>query len=157
MLRELGLGLLFLLAGYEIDPTELRGVAVAGAPDHVVRVYGVALVTVVVLGAMGLVRAEIAVAIALTSTALGGTLLPILADRGVSSKRPLGRSVLNHGAIGELLPVIAMATLLAPAARSVPYWSSRRSRSWPCSWPCCPPRESCGKDPSSWGSCGVPR
>lgn len=110
MLRELGLGLLFLLAGYEIDPTELRGRGGRRALITWCVCMALALVTVVVLGAMGLVRAEIAVAIALTSTALG-TLLPILADRGLV-ETPLGRSVLNHGAIGELLPVIAMATLL---------------------------------------------
>lgn len=110
MLRELGLGLLFLLAGYEIDPTELRGRGGRRALITWCVCMALALVTVVVLGAMGLVRAEIAVAIALTSTALG-TLLPILADRGLVDT-PLGRSVLNHGAIGELLPVIAMATLL---------------------------------------------
>lgn len=110
ILRELGLGMLFLLAGYEIDPAELRG---SGGRRAFVT-WGVcmalALATVVVLGAAGLVSAEIAVAIALTSTALG-TLLPILADRGLVDT-PIGRSVLNHGAVGELLPVVAMAVLL---------------------------------------------
>ncbi|MFD6674102.1 cation:proton antiporter [Rhodococcus zopfii] len=110
MLRELGLGLLFLLAGYEIDPAELRGRGGRRALITWCVCMALALVTVAALGAAGLVRAEIAVAIALTSTALG-TLLPILADRGLVDT-PLGRSVLNHGAVGELLPVIAMATLL---------------------------------------------
>jgi Kef-type K+ transport system membrane component KefB len=110
MLRELGLGLLFLLAGYEIDPAELRGRGGRRALVTWCVCMALALVTVAALGAAGLVRAEIAVAIALTSTALG-TLLPILGDRGLVDT-PLGRSVLNHGAVGELLPVIAMATLL---------------------------------------------
>ncbi len=55
-------------------------------------------------------HSEIAVAIALTSTALG-TLLPILKDRRLV-ETPVGRAVLNHGAIGEIGPVIAMAVLL---------------------------------------------
>ena len=56
------------------------------------------------------IQAEIAVAIALTSTALG-TLLPILRDNGLIST-PVGSSVLNHGAYGEVGPVVAMAMLL---------------------------------------------
>jgi Kef-type K+ transport system membrane component KefB len=50
------------------------------------------------------------VAIALCSTALG-TLLPILRDSGLLDTR-LGQTVLNHGAFGEVGPVIAMAVLL---------------------------------------------
>ncbi|PIF03551.1 MAG: potassium transporter Kef [Propionibacterium sp.] len=50
------------------------------------------------------------IAIALTSTALG-TLLPILRE-GKETGTPLGKSVLTHGAVGELGPVIAMALLL---------------------------------------------
>ncbi|WP_064255525.1 cation:proton antiporter [Rhodococcus sp. HS-D2] len=110
ILRELGLGMLFLRAGYEIDPAELRGRGGRRAMLTWCVCMLLALGTVAALGAVGQVHAEIAVAIALTSTALG-TLLPILADRGLVAT-PLGRSVLNHGAFGELLPVVAMATLL---------------------------------------------
>ena len=57
-----------------------------------------------------MVDAEVALAIALTSTALG-TLLPILKDSGMTTGR-VGESVLRHGAYGELGPVVAMALLL---------------------------------------------
>ncbi|MCK0090953.1 cation:proton antiporter [Rhodococcus sp. HNM0563] len=110
MLRELGLGLLFLLAGYEIDPKELTGRGGRRALITWMVCFGLAAGAVAVLSSAGVVHAGVAVAIALTSTALG-TLLPILADRGLVATR-LGRSVLNHGAVGELLPVIAMAVLL---------------------------------------------
>ncbi|MFX1759495.1 cation:proton antiporter [Rhodococcus sp. As11] len=110
ILRELGLGMLFLLAGYEIDPAELRGRGGRRAMVTWCVCMLSALGTVALLGTTGQVHAEIAVAIALTSTALG-TLLPILADRGLVAT-PVGRSVLNHGAFGELLPVVAMAILL---------------------------------------------
>lgn len=110
MLRELGLGLLFLLAGYEIDPKELTGRGGRRALVTWIVCFGLAVGAVAVLAALGVVHAGVAVAIALTSTALG-TLLPILADRGLVATG-LGRSVLNHGAVGELLPVIAMAVLL---------------------------------------------
>jgi Kef-type K+ transport system membrane component KefB len=56
------------------------------------------------------INAEIAVAIALTSTALG-TLLPILKDAGMLGTR-FGSTLMNHGAYGELGPVVAMAILL---------------------------------------------
>src|SRR4051794_21798385 len=110
VLRQLGLGMLFLLAGYEISPREL--ISPSGRRPLVTWLgsLAVALVAVVIFGALGVVHAEIAVAIALTSTALG-TLLPILKDSGVLGT-PFGQTLLRHGAFGELGPVIAMAVLL---------------------------------------------
>lgn len=110
LLRELGLGLLFLLAGYEIDAKELTGSGGRRALVAWLVCFALALATVGALAAFGVVHAGIVVAIALTSTSLG-TLLPILTDRGLVAT-PIGRAVLNHGAVGELLPVIAMAILL---------------------------------------------
>lgn len=110
LLRELGLGMLFLLAGYEIDTDELTGRGGRRALITWVACLGLAFAVIGVLGMTGAINAEIAVAIALTSTALG-TLLPILKDSGMINTR-LGRTVLNHGAFGELGPVIAMAILL---------------------------------------------
>lgn len=110
LLRELGLGMLFLLAGFEIDVSEITG---RGGRRALVT-WSISLVlafaAVFALGRSGVISAEIAVAIALTSTALG-TLLPILKDGGLQ-KTALGRTVINHGAIGELGPVVAMAVLL---------------------------------------------
>ncbi|WP_430333359.1 cation:proton antiporter [Rhodococcus sp. ACT016] len=110
LLRELGLGMLFLLAGYEIDKDELTGRGGRRALVTWLVCLALAFAVVAALGAAGVVHSEIAVAIALTSTALG-TLLPILKDRGLLGA-PVGRAVLNHGAIGELGPVLAMAVLL---------------------------------------------
>ncbi|BCN49904.1 cation:proton antiporter [Prescottella equi] len=110
LLRELGLGMLFLLAGYEIDRDELTGRGGRRALITWLICLALAFAVVGGLAAAGLVHSEIAVAIALTSTALG-TLLPILKDRGLV-ETPVGRAVLNHGAIGEIGPVIAMAVLL---------------------------------------------
>lgn len=110
LLRELGLGMLFLLAGYEIDRDELTGRGGRRALITWLICLALAFAVVGGLAAAGLVHSEIAVAIALTSTALG-TLLPTLKDRGLV-ETPVGRAVLNHGAIGEIGPVIAMAVLL---------------------------------------------
>ena len=108
--RELGLGMLFLLAGYEIEIKELTGRGGRRALATWVCCFLLALGFVALLGLAGLVTAEVAVAIALVSTALG-VLLPILRDSGQLST-PFGATILNHGAFGELGPVIAMAVLL---------------------------------------------
>ncbi|WP_395657615.1 cation:proton antiporter [Nocardioides sp.] len=110
MLRELGLGMLFLLAGYEIEPAELVGRGGRRALVTWLACLGVALALVWLIGLSGQVHGEIAVAIALTSTALG-TLLPILKDSGLLAT-PFGRTLLHHGAYGELGPIVAMAILL---------------------------------------------
>jgi Kef-type K+ transport system membrane component KefB len=108
--RELGLGMLFLLAGYEIELKELTGRGGRRALATWVCCFLLALAFVGLLGLSGAVNAEIAVAIALVSTALG-VLLPILRDSGQLAT-PFGATILNHGAVGELGPVIAMAVLL---------------------------------------------
>ncbi|WP_243845010.1 cation:proton antiporter [Mumia sp. ZJ1417] len=111
LLRELGLGFLFLLAGYEIEVDELRGRGGRRALVTWLVCLALAFATVALLSATALARhAETAVAIALTSTALG-TLLPILKDSGLTRTR-FGRTVVNHGTFGELGPVVAMVILL---------------------------------------------
>ncbi|GAA1763328.1 cation:proton antiporter [Nocardioides hankookensis] len=110
MLRELGLGMLFLLAGYEIEVDELVGRGGRRALATWVACLAVALGLMALIGLSEQVHAEIAVAIALTSTALG-TLLPILKDSGLLATR-FGRTLMNHGAYGELGPIVAMAVLL---------------------------------------------
>ena len=57
---------------------------------------------------------SVAIAIALTTTALG-TLMPILKERGLMGTQ-VGESVLAYGTWGELGPVLAMALLLSTRA-----------------------------------------
>jgi Kef-type K+ transport system membrane component KefB len=111
ILRELGLGMLFLLAGYEIDRQELSGRGGRRALYTWLFCLALAFTVVALLGMRNVISAEAAVAIAMTSTALG-TLLPILKDNKLLDTR-LGKTVLNHGAVGELGPVVAMAVLLS--------------------------------------------
>jgi Kef-type K+ transport system membrane component KefB len=110
LLRELGLGLLFLLAGYELELEELTGRAGRRALWTWLACLATALTLVWLIGLSGVIHAEAAVAIALTSTALG-TLLPILKDNGILGSA-LGTTVMHHGAYGELGPIVAMAVLL---------------------------------------------
>ncbi|WP_043650648.1 cation:proton antiporter [Nocardia thailandica] len=111
LIEELGLGMLFLLAGYELDPALLRGRSgrVASAVWLAGLVFAFALVTLVGPGES--ITGHVAVAIAMTSTALG-TLLPIVKQAGLLDT-PLGRAVLAHGAVGELGPIVAMSVLLS--------------------------------------------
>ena len=115
LLANVGLGFLFLLAGYELDLTLFRQeagrLALVGWAVTVV----LALAVVGLLEAAGLVRAFVPVALALTTTALG-TLLPILRDNDMLGG-PFGRYVLAAGAVGEFLPIVAIAIFLGANGR----------------------------------------
>ncbi len=110
LLSNIGLGFLFLLAGDELDPRLLRErpgrLAITGWLVTVVLAVGV----VAGLGSAGYIRDFVPVGLALTTTALG-TLLPILQDNHMLGG-PFGRYVLAAGAVGELLPTIAISVFL---------------------------------------------
>jgi Kef-type K+ transport system membrane component KefB len=110
LISDVGVGFLFLLAGYELAPSVLRGRA--GRLALVAWVVSVVL-AVAAVGALrlaGVVDVVAPLAIALTTTALG-TLLPILQDRDMLAGS-LGRFVIATGAVGELLPIVAIALFL---------------------------------------------
>lgn len=109
-LRELGMGFLFLLAGFEVSPANMR----AKQGRHAALTWVICAVLGVGAGLFivhGDWQAAVAFGIASTSTALG-TLLPILKDSG-ATETALGRAVMVHGAYGELLPIVAMSLLLS--------------------------------------------
>jgi Kef-type K+ transport system membrane component KefB len=110
LLSDLGLAMLFLHAGFEIDPAELTGTAGRRAMWTWVVSLALAFGLIGLLDAAGVLHAEITLSIALTSTALG-TLLPILKDASLIG-RPVGDHVLRHGAVGELGPILGIAVLL---------------------------------------------
>ena len=111
-LRELGIAFLFLMAGYEIDVNELRGTGGRHAMIAWIGSLALAFATVAAVGVTGgpLSANGIAIAIAMTSTAIG-TILPILRERDLLPTA-VGVAILNHGAVGEVGPVILMALLL---------------------------------------------
>jgi len=117
LLANIGLGLVFLLAGYELDPAVF--VERAGRLALLGWVIAVALAAglVGVLAAVGFVRAFVPVALALTTTALG-TLLPILRDHDLLAGR-FGRYILAAGAVGELLPILGIAIFLGAHSQFV--------------------------------------
>jgi len=110
LVANVGLGFLFLLAGYELEPALLRQrpgqLAIAGWLTSVALSLG----AVAGLAATGFVHDYVPVALALTTTALG-TLLPILHDNGMLGG-DFGRYVFAAGAVGELFPIVAIAVFL---------------------------------------------
>ncbi|GAB2734162.1 cation:proton antiporter [Salinifilum aidingensis] len=109
-LRELGMGVLFLLAGLEINTGRMRGRQgrAAALTWLLCLVLGIGAGMLV---ARGDVHTAAVFGLASTSTALG-TLLPILKDSGKQST-PLGGATMIHGALGELGPIVAMSLLLS--------------------------------------------
>jgi Kef-type K+ transport system membrane component KefB len=110
LLSNIGLGFLFLLAGYELDPLLLRQrpgrLAIAGWLISAVIAVGVTAG----LAAAGYIKDYVPVGLALTTTALG-TLLPILRDNDMLAGQ-FGRYVYAAGAVGELFPIVIIAVFL---------------------------------------------
>lgn len=110
LLANMGLGFLFLLAGYELEPALLRQrpgrLAIAGWLISAVIAVGVAAV----LTAAGYIKDYVPVGLALTTTAMG-VLLPILRDHGMLGGR-FGRYVHAAGTAGELFPILIIAVFL---------------------------------------------
>jgi Kef-type K+ transport system membrane component KefB len=113
--NELGLGLLFFLAGYELERDAIQGEGGRLAGIGWVVSFILALGVSALLIEENLVSDFVGVAICLTSTALG-TLLPVLRDRGLLTSQ-FGRKFMGAGAAGEFGPILAIALLLG--SRSV--------------------------------------
>ena len=110
LLANVGLGFLFLLAGYELDPALLRQHAGKLAIGGWLLSALLAIAAVGGLASAGFVRDYVPIGLALTTTALG-TLLPILKDNDLLAG-PFGRYVLAAGAAGELLPILVISLFL---------------------------------------------
>jgi Kef-type K+ transport system membrane component KefB len=115
LISNVGLGFLFLLAGYELDPQLLREQAGKLAIIGWVLSAIIAVGVVAILGSFGFIKDFVPVGLALTTTALG-TLLPILSDNDMLVGK-FGRYVLAAGAVGELLPILAISLFLTGRAQ----------------------------------------
>jgi Kef-type K+ transport system membrane component KefB len=115
LIANVGLGFVFLLAGFEIEPRLLAArpgrLALLSWSASAVMACG----AVGALAAVGFVHAFVPVALALTTTALG-TVLPILRENQMSEGQ-FGRLFLAAGAVGELLPILAIAIFLGVNSR----------------------------------------
>ena len=115
LIANVGLGMVFLLAGFEIDPAMIRDRTGRLALIAWTTSLVVAVAVSGVLAALDYVDAFTAVALALTTTALG-TVLPILREKGMLGGE-FARYFLATGAAGELFPVIAIAIFLSVNSR----------------------------------------
>ena len=111
LFSDLGLGMLFFFAGYEIDLRRIRGrparLAGAGWLLSIALAYAVGGV----LEASGLVVSFLYAGSALASTALG-LLIPILRDAG-ELRTPFGTQVLAVGTVGEVGPILLITLVLS--------------------------------------------
>jgi Kef-type K+ transport system membrane component KefB len=110
LLSELGLGMLFFLAGMELERRAVTGQGGRLAAIGWFASLAVAAVLSIAMTVAGDVHDTLGVAIALTSTALG-TLLPVIRDRGELNTR-FGTLFMGAGAWGEFGPIIAISVLL---------------------------------------------
>ena len=109
-LAELGLCLLFFLAGYELDFSRIRGAPLNRGIGGWCVTLGIGLAVGALLASQEFVISSLLIGLALTTTALG-TLLPMLSDRGLLETR-FGAFLVAAGAVGEFGPVLAVTLLL---------------------------------------------
>jgi Kef-type K+ transport system membrane component KefB len=109
--NELGLGMLFFLAGFELEAHAVQGRSGKLAVSGWLTSLALAFVLTWGLWEIGFVKDLPGIAIALTSTALG-TLLPVIRDRGLLHSQ-FGTYFMGAGALGEFGPILAIALLLS--------------------------------------------
>jgi len=111
---NLGLGLLFYFAGYEIDFERIRGTPMKlGALGWALSV-GLAYGIGGVLAAAGIVVSFLYTGSAIATTAIG-TLIPILKDSG-GLKTRFGTYLLAAGGAGEFGPILLVTLVLTTAS-----------------------------------------
>ncbi len=108
---DLGLGLLFFFAGYEIDMHRIMGKPLRLALLGWVLSLALAYTIGGVLAALGIVLSLLYTGSALATTAIG-TLIPILSDAGELRTR-FGTYLLGAGAVGEFGPILLLTLILS--------------------------------------------
>ena len=108
---NLGLGMLFFFAGYEIDFERIKGEPLKlgawgwGLSIVIAHIFGA------VLEAVGLVLSALYTSTAMATTAIG-TLIPILRDSGELRTR-FGTYLLAAGGVGEFGPILLVTLFLS--------------------------------------------
>jgi Kef-type K+ transport system membrane component KefB len=108
---DLGLGMLFFFAGYEIDIVRIRGLPLRLATLGWAISLALAYALGGVLAAAGVVVSLVYVGSALSTTAIG-TLLPVLKDTG-ELQTDFGTYLLGAGAVGEFGPILLLTLALS--------------------------------------------
>jgi Kef-type K+ transport system membrane component KefB len=108
---DLGLGMLFFFAGYEIDIARIRGQPLRLALFGWAMSLAIAYTIGGVLAAAGVVLSLVYTGSALATTAIG-TLLPVLSDTG-ELRTKFGTYLLAAGAVGEFGPILLVTLVLS--------------------------------------------
>jgi Kef-type K+ transport system membrane component KefB len=108
---DLGLGMLFFFAGYEIDLIRIRGAPLRLAILGWALSLAIAYTLGGALAAAGVVVSLVYVGSALATTAIG-TLLPVLSDTG-ELRSSFGTYLLAAGAVGEFGPILLLTLVLS--------------------------------------------
>jgi Kef-type K+ transport system membrane component KefB len=108
---DLGLGMLFFFAGYEIDVARIRGTPLRLALLGWAMSLAIAYSLGGLLALAGVVVSLVYVGSALATTAIG-TLLPVLSDTGEMRSR-FGTYLLAAGAVGEFGPILLLTLVLS--------------------------------------------
>lgn len=112
-IAQLGLAMLFFLAGYEIDFRAVRGRPITLAALGWVLSFALAVGGLALAGAGA---AVLILAIGVCSTALG-TILPIARDSGLLAG-PVGPHLMAVGAVGEFAPIALLALFFSEGTHS---------------------------------------
>ena len=111
LLGDLGLGMLFFFAGYEIDFDRIKGrpleLAAVGWGISLILAYGIGGV----LASAGIILSFLYTGSAMATTAIG-TLIPILSDAG-EMRTKFGTYLLGAGAVGEFGPILLVTLILS--------------------------------------------
>jgi Kef-type K+ transport system membrane component KefB len=111
ILSLMGLAFLLFLAGLEIDPQRLRGrlLRLAGLGYAISLVLGIAVG--LAIGAAGITRSPLLVAIALSATALG-LVVPILKDAG-QSESEVGQLTIASASVADFMAVALLSVFFS--------------------------------------------
>src|SRR4051795_13392568 len=111
LLGDLGLGMLFFFAGYEIDFNRIKGrpleLGALGWALSLALAYGIGGA----LAAAGVILSFLYTGSAMATTAIG-TLIPILSDAGEMRTR-FGTYLLGAGAVGEFGPILLITLVFS--------------------------------------------
>lgn len=110
LLRQLGLAFIFLMGGYNLEPSRVVGAIGRHAMLAWLSSFGLGLLVAWLLPLEFSAKALIAFAISLTSTAFSKVESILSARHELDT--PMGKVTESYGATGELLPVVAVALLL---------------------------------------------
>ena len=117
VLSIIGLGFLLMLAGLEINLSELRGRLLRLTALGYIVSFAIALAVGFAFVPAGFVRSPVLLAVILSATSLG-IILPVLKDAGQIDS-PFGRVVVAGASIAEVVPIVLLSVLFSSSGATI--------------------------------------